>query len=1273
MIKKSKIFFNNTVDKKELKKIINWAFNIYGHQKVAYFIDQLKRLGFQYATASGISISLEDLRVPPFKKLLMYQTGQEIHSTQAETNNGEITEVERFQKIIYLWNLTSETLKDRLIDFFRKRDPLNSIYIMAFSGARGNIGQVRQLIGMRGLMSDPNGQIIDQAISTNFREGLSITDYIISSYGARKGIVDTAVKTADSGYLTRRLVEITQNLIISELDCQTERSVILKINKLMRSDNYLHFIEKANGRTLASSIFKPKTGEIIAKRNQQLNSELLKILDNLNVEYVSVRSPLICECRRSVCQRCYGRNMASGNLVELGEAVGLIAAQSIGEPGTQLTMRTFHTGGVFTSQLARQGRANCTGYVRFVPTYLLKPFRTIYGQNAYLSERESFLRILTYSNKITEVKIDARTIILAKNYSCIKVGDVLFEAAPSSNDQSRTQKEMKYVVAQRSGELVLENNKSLETKVLENKGEQKNKNFVFWILSGEVFSIPFGSQIKARKFEKILKNQSIAQSKVTTTISGFVHILKNENNVTSLKIQNYFKILNKFKFFIQKDLSEVQACKVYLSSKYDITIKPYSYENKVLIGLLNNKQYKTKTGGKFYSFNFPFIKQEGKNRIKPKKHEGSTIFFVPQSTIQTVSKKKSFNFKEGTYVHKNSEIFPYYRTNVSGFISYKFDKTIKTITILPGKRYFLLDKNIDIESYNHRVYFPGETFLDNFEIDFLSYLQIVKHFEITILYFIPISRYEVTKENQFRERFFPEVFFKLEENSFVVKSGEKIQTDNPIQFISYPIRVGDFLTKDKTEIFFEIHKPQIKNSSGEVFIGNSETLIIENLVPKEIKKKEILIDILVEEKQFVESYSTIISLNILMPWSDYIYTIKTKSSIKNTRILLTTTSDYKILFFEDFNHSYKQNSLNRVDSLFDNNLLLKESGFFQAISGNYLRFQLAEPYLFSKGAIVRKLPGDFVHTQESLGQLIYQRLKTGDIIQGLPKIDELLEARKPKSEALLATNQGLLVSIRRNQNKIFLTIKPHFDINEYEISSSIRVLVKKFQYICVGEPLTEGQINPHRLLQVYFRYFFSLQTLSLYESTYYSIKKLQTLLLKSVQNIYKSQGVIISDKHIELILKEITKKVYIEYIGETNFLPGDIIDLDQAEYINKSLKQKDKLFYRPILLGITKSSLKVDGFLAAASFQETTRVLTQAAIQGRTDWLQGLKESAITGRLIPAGTGFYKNQDIVYNHITLPNPNNKKEFLNLTNHLTSRQIVLKKMIEFKYNYNRIIT
>ena len=247
-------FENTLISKKQLKQLLAWSFTKYGSIKACYLTDKLKTLGFRYASQAGISISIEDLRVPEIKNNILRNAQQEIVNTEKICLKGKITGVERYQKIIDTWNITSELLKDEVVNYFKKYDPLNSVFIMAFSGARGNLSQVRQLVGMRGLMSDPSGQIMNLPIKNNFREGLTITDYLMSGYGARKGIVDTALKTANSGYLTRRLIDVAQDIIIREKDCLTTYSFLfanLKKNTQRLND----FSEKLLGQLLTKPIF----------------------------------------------------------------------------------------------------------------------------------------------------------------------------------------------------------------------------------------------------------------------------------------------------------------------------------------------------------------------------------------------------------------------------------------------------------------------------------------------------------------------------------------------------------------------------------------------------------------------------------------------------------------------------------------------------------------------------------------------------------------------------------------------------------------------------------------------------------------------------------------------------------------------------------------------------------------------------------------------------------------------------------------------------------
>ena len=326
---------------------------------------------------------LRILRVPFQKRPLIGITTDEVDLTEQNYSNGNITTVERFQKVIDIWNNANNYLKDEVLTYFRESDPLNPLYIMAFSGARGNISQVRQLVGMRGLMADPQGQIIDLPIKSNFREGLKVTEYIISSYGARKGLVDTALRTADSGYLTRRLVDVAQDIIVREEDCLTTESLSLDdLFKRYKTDS--SFKDRLVGRLLAKSVNSTHENKKYP-RNTEITTDLVERINNSEIseDSIEVRSPLTCAALRSVCRNCYGWHLSYSTLVDLGEAVGILAAQSIGEPGTQLTMRTFHTGGVFSGDLTKQIRAPFAGTLKY---HLQKPasiIRTLHGEKGF--------------------------------------------------------------------------------------------------------------------------------------------------------------------------------------------------------------------------------------------------------------------------------------------------------------------------------------------------------------------------------------------------------------------------------------------------------------------------------------------------------------------------------------------------------------------------------------------------------------------------------------------------------------------------------------------------------------------------------------------------------------------------------------------------------------------------------------------------------------------------------------------------------------------------
>jgi DNA-directed RNA polymerase subunit beta' len=334
-------FYNEVMDRKALKNVVASCYQRLGNDRTAEVVDSIKRLGFHYATRSGLTIAIHDLRSPATKQQLIDEAEHQVAEIEEQYEMGLITDQERNDASITIWSKTTDDVQKAIEDHLNE---YGSVFMMAQSGAKGNITQIRQMAGMRGLMTDPSGRIIDLPIRSSFREGLSVLEYFISTHGARKGLADTALRTADSGYLTRRLIDVAQDVIVEEHDCGTTAGTWAS----QPTDEAIlaPFRERLIGRWAASDIIDPKSNEVVVLRGEEIDERIADRIEALGIERVHIRSPLTCQVKRGICRLCYGRSPATGRLADEGEAVGIIAAQSIGEPGTQLTMRTFHTGGV---------------------------------------------------------------------------------------------------------------------------------------------------------------------------------------------------------------------------------------------------------------------------------------------------------------------------------------------------------------------------------------------------------------------------------------------------------------------------------------------------------------------------------------------------------------------------------------------------------------------------------------------------------------------------------------------------------------------------------------------------------------------------------------------------------------------------------------------------------------------------------------------------------------------------------------------------------------
>jgi len=377
-------FINRVMNKKALAELIDLCYREAGIKATVLLADRLKDLGYQFATRSGISISIKDMVIPSRKAEILDAAFEQIKEIERQYNEGLITEGEKYNKVVDIWAKGTEDIAAEMMNEIaimevtgpdgdiKQMASFNPIFMMADSGSRGSKDQMRQLSGMRGLMAKPSGEIIETPITANFREGLTVLQYFISTHGARKGLADTALKTANSGYLTRRLVDVSQDVVISERDCGTFDGI--EVESLLEAGEIIQRLsERILGRTALENIEDPVTGEVLVKAGQEIDELAVKLIEDAGIEKAGIRSVLTCRSRRGVCAMCYGRDLAYGKLVEIGQAIGIIAAQSIGEPGTQLTMRTFHIGGTASKRIEQTSLSNrYPGTVRFLNLHTVR-------------------------------------------------------------------------------------------------------------------------------------------------------------------------------------------------------------------------------------------------------------------------------------------------------------------------------------------------------------------------------------------------------------------------------------------------------------------------------------------------------------------------------------------------------------------------------------------------------------------------------------------------------------------------------------------------------------------------------------------------------------------------------------------------------------------------------------------------------------------------------------------------------------------------------------
>ena len=681
-------FINKKMDKGALKSFLSQMYLEFGGAITAEVANSLKNLGYKYATKSGTTISIADLQVPAVKKELLQEAEKEIEKSTTRYLKGEITEVERYTKVIDTWSETTAKLTSSVVDNF---DRLNPVYMMAFSGARGNLSQVSQLVGMRGLMADAQGQIIDLPIKSNFKEGLSVTEYIISSYGARKGLVDTALKTADSGYLTRRLVDVAQDVIIRADDCHTTKSINMK--PIMDGDTIIvPLIDRLLGRTVAEDI-KDADGKVLVEAGTTLDRKDIRRISHLNLTELKVRSGLTCGLEYGICQKCYGWAMTTQKMVDIGEAIGIIAAQSIGEPGTQLTMRTFHTGGVFKGSGAMKSvEAAIAGEV--VSNVKTRELRTRHGDVVRVANYEADIQIKG-EKKTEKYHIPAGSTVFFENGMKVEKGFKLATYEPvSQGDGSRlTEKATKDITSDLSGEVLYEDFVADEKKDRQgNISRTTNKQGIIWVLGGDVYNLPGGSKVLVKNEQKVKSGEKLAETLTISEHGGEVRFGED------LVIEDVkFEGKNIKKVVQGKEITIVIASLIPDNASFEQTKKEQLWtvdktgekyivkapvdtpvENGMIIAELIDDECAVSSSGEIRYVDV----EVDENQIITKP---GAVVFIPEE-IHQISKDSSLKMVEnGTFVTAGTEIVKDVYCHIDGIVEFKeYNDIIHEITVRPG-------------------------------------------------------------------------------------------------------------------------------------------------------------------------------------------------------------------------------------------------------------------------------------------------------------------------------------------------------------------------------------------------------------------------------------------------------------------------------------------------------------------------------------------------------------------------------------------------------------
>nr|YP_010504578.1 RNA polymerase beta'' subunit [Chrysosplenium qinlingense]UXE33294.1 RNA polymerase beta'' subunit [Chrysosplenium qinlingense] len=1315
------VFHNKVIDGTAMKRLISRLIDHFGMAYTSHILDQVKTLGFQQATATSISLGIDDLLTIPSKRWLVQDAEQQSLILEKHHHYGNVHAVEKLRQSIEIWYAISEYLRQEMNPNFRMTDPFNPVHMMSFSGARGNASQVHQLVGMRGLMSDPQGQMIDLPIQSNLREGLSLTEYIISCYGARKGVVDTAVRTSDAGYLTRRLVEVVQHIVVRRTDCGTSRGISLSPQNGMMPERI--FIQTLIGRVLADDIYMGS--RCIAIRNQDIGIGLANRFITFRAQPISIRTPFTCRSTSWICRLCYGRSPTHGDLVELGEAVGIIAGQSIGEPGTQLTLRTFHTGGVFTGGTAEHVRAPSNGKIKFNED-LVHPTRTRHGHPAFLCSLDLYVTIES-EDIIHNVNIPPKSFILVQNDQYVESEQVIAEIRAGTSTFNFKEKVRKHIYSDSEGEMHWSTDVYHVPEFTYGNVHLLPKTSHLWILSGSSCRsnvVPFSlhkdqDQLNVHSISaerKYIYNLSVTNDHARHKLFSFDRsgkgilyyaelngiictdhckpiypaILHENYDLLSKRRKNSFII----PFQSIQDREKEKTPHSDSGISIEIPINGIFRKNCIL-AYFDDPRYRRNSSGitKYGTIEVhsivkkeDLIEYQGGKEFKPRYQMQVDLFFFIPEEVHILPESSSIMVRNNSIIRVSTRITLNKRSQVGGLVRMERKK-----------------RGIELKIFSGNIYFPGETdkivrhsgilippgtgktnSKEKKSKKLKNWLYVQRITPTKKKYFVlvrPVVTYEIADGINLATLFPGDLLQERDNlklrvvNYILYGNGKPIRgiSDTSIQLVRTCL-VLNWDQGKKSSSAGEAHASVVKvsttglirdflrisvvkspisytgkrkspSSSGLIYDNGSDHTNINPFYAKariqqSLSQNQGTIRTLLNRNKEFQSLIILASSNCsrMGPFNDVKYHKVIKESIKRDFLIPIRNSlgplgiALRILNFDSFYDFITRNRILVTKYLQLDNLkqifqvikyyLMDENGkiynpdtcsniilnpfnlnwyFFhdnvcekpttivslgQFIcenicivkngphlkSGQVLIIQVdsivirsAKTYLATPGASVRGHYGEILYEGDTLVTFIYEKSRSGDITQGLPKVEQVLEVRS-------------IDSISMNLEK---------RVNDW------------------NERIT-------KIFGIPWGFFIGAEL---------TIVQSRISLVNKIQKVYRSQGVQIHNRHIEIIVRQITSKVLVSEDGMSNvFSPGELIGLLRAERTGRALEEA--ICYRAILLGITKVSLNTQSFISEASFQETARVLAKAALRGRIDWLKGLKENVVLGGMIPVGTGF---------------------------------------------------